>query len=159
LAKNNLNNNYINTTYQKFFDNELIILIKFKVSRFLCRSVYFSLLSFGPYCCVMCNTYFFYVTRAVVWVPVVLSEHFKSSQIIYFFTIHNYTNLYNIRTDAFKKKSSSTQESKENHEMTAKRYKSIYFFLCTRRALLSLHNPEGHVQFEIFVRTQFLKHT
>jgi hypothetical protein len=43
LAKNNLNNTYqynmISRTFSKTM-NYLIILIKFKVSRFLCRSVY-----------------------------------------------------------------------------------------------------------------------
>jgi hypothetical protein len=43
LAKNNLNNTYqynISKNFSKTI-NYLIILIKFKVSRFLCRSVYF----------------------------------------------------------------------------------------------------------------------
>jgi hypothetical protein len=38
LAKNNLNNTY---QYNMISMNYLIILIKFKVSRFLCRSVYY----------------------------------------------------------------------------------------------------------------------
>jgi hypothetical protein len=43
LAKNNLNNTYQYNVISKKFSktmNYLIILIKFKVSRFLCRSVY-----------------------------------------------------------------------------------------------------------------------
>jgi hypothetical protein len=45
LAKNNLNNTYQYNMISKNFSktmNYLIILIKFKVSRFLCRSVYVS---------------------------------------------------------------------------------------------------------------------
>jgi hypothetical protein len=45
LAKNNLNNTYQYNMISNFFSktmNYLIILIKFKVSHFLCRSVYFA---------------------------------------------------------------------------------------------------------------------
>jgi hypothetical protein len=46
LAKNNLNNSYQYNMISKKFSktmNYLFILIKFKVSRFLCRSVYLRL--------------------------------------------------------------------------------------------------------------------